>query len=325
MPNALTFFHRLIHRGRCQGETTVDIHAPLLSDAELNALIVRVLAAPVALHFTRDALAPHSGDARSARLGHGLDFEESRLYQRGDDVRAMDWRTTARSGKPYLKIYREEHQPVLHLVVDRGASMRFGTRTQLKVTQAARLAVLCAWAAVRSNTCIGGTLWQPAGMTLPCRNGEAGALQLARAAIAACPPLPVEVAPVPAFTEICYALDAQLPAGSRIVLLSDFARVTNIDAPALRTLAARHDVRAIQILDAAECDLPEVGQMRFADLASGATGWLDTHAAPLRETFHATAAARFEQQRKIFTRAGIAVSRCMTHDDAFEIWQNLRP
>lgn len=324
MPNALNFLHRLMQRHHAS-DSIVDVHAPLLTDAALNELIARALAVRTAPNDARDTLSSISGDARSARLGRGLDFEESRLYQRGDDVRAMDWRTTARSGKPYLKIYREEHQPVLHVVIDRGPSMRFATRNQLKVTQAARLAVLCAYAAVRANTCIGGTLWQPDEITMPCRTGEAGALPLVRAALSACPPLADDAGDIRSFTALCRALDARLPSGARVVFLSDFARIAESDVHALRALAARHEVSAIQILDAAECDLPEVGLMRFADLASGAAGWLDTRAAPVREEFRATAAARHEQQRKIFERAGIALTRCMTHDDVFDIWQALPP
>lgn len=323
MPSVLTFLHQLTRRWTA-ADAAVDVHAPLLTDAELNALMTPVPAPHETPRYRRDTLAHDGGDARSSRLGHGLDFEESRLYQRGDDVRAMDWRTTARSGKPYLKIYREEHQPVLHVVIDRNTSMRFGTRTQLKVAQAARLAVLCAYTAVRANTCIGGTLWQPDEITVSCRNGEAGALSLVRAAIAACPPLDEASRSKPSWTALCRSLNASLPIGARIILLSDFARVAETDGPVLRALAARHDVSAIQILDAAENELPDVGVMRFVDRARDLTGWLDTRSATIREAFRVNAAARHEQQRRIFDRAGIALVRCMTQDDATEVWQSLQ-
>ena len=152
------------------------VHLPLLSDAELAQLIQRVQAMNLVHDQSRDVHYRHAGDDRSVYLGRGLDFEEVRPYQRGDEVRDMDLRTTARTGKPYLKIYREEHQPALHIVVDRGASMRFGTRTQLKAALAARLAAIFAFSAMHSNTCIGGTVWQPGGFILPCRNGEEGAI-----------------------------------------------------------------------------------------------------------------------------------------------------
>jgi uncharacterized protein (DUF58 family) len=103
----------------------------------------------------------HAGDWASRWLGRGLDFEESRLYSAGDDIRDMDWRTTARTGRAHLKIYREERQPLVHLVVDRGATMRFGTRRRLKVAQAARVAAVLAFATADRNGVIGATCGMP--------------------------------------------------------------------------------------------------------------------------------------------------------------------
>ena len=75
---------------------------------------------------------PMTGDSRSIFRGGGLDFEESRMYQAGDDLRYMNWRLTARSGEPYMKVFREERQPGIFIVVDRRPSMRFGTKKRLK-------------------------------------------------------------------------------------------------------------------------------------------------------------------------------------------------
>ena len=93
--------------------------APLLTPEEIVQLIEQADALRQARPHGREVFLRHPGDARSAHLGRGLDFEEVRAYQAGDDIRAMDWRTTARTGKPYLKIYREEHHPALHLVPHR--------------------------------------------------------------------------------------------------------------------------------------------------------------------------------------------------------------
>ena len=162
--------------------------APLLTAHQLAVLIRRTRALQ-GMTYVRESYHRQAGDLRSPYLGSGLDFEESRIYQPGDDVHDMDWRTTARTNKPHIKIYREEHQPTLHIVIDRGPSMRYGTRNRLKVTQAARIATLLSFAAAGGGTCIGGSLWQPDACTLPCRNGETGATQLIQAAITPCPPL----------------------------------------------------------------------------------------------------------------------------------------
>lgn len=299
-------------------DVTDNVHMPLLDDAELAELIQRVQALNLAKESSREVHYRHAGDDRSVYLGSGLDFEEVRLYQRGDEVRDMDWRTTARTGKPYLKIYREEHQPALHIVVDRGASMRFGTRSQLKATMAARIAAIFAFSAMSSNTCIGGTIWQPGGVTLPCRNGEEGATRLVRAAIEPCPPLEDEVqADAQSFAAMLRQLDTLLPRGSRLVLISDFGQLDEQNLPILMRLAAHHELLALQVLDAAEENLPNVGLMRFRDGASGKLRWLDTGSHQLHATFQREAAILHDKQRMMFERVGVRLHRCATDSDPF--------
>ena len=156
-------------------------HAPLLSAQEIVQLVEQAEAVRHTRAHDSEVFLRHPGDARSAHLGRGLDFEEVRAYQAGDDIRAMDWRTTARTGEPYLKVYREEHHPALHIVLDRTAGMRFGTQTQLKVTQAARCAILAAVLESSAHACIGGTLVDNPLHVLPCLAKQAGILQLANA------------------------------------------------------------------------------------------------------------------------------------------------
>jgi uncharacterized protein (DUF58 family) len=301
--------------------TEAKLHAPLLSDADLADIIQHVQAMDLAHQQPKDVHYRQAGDYRSVYLGRGLDFEEVRLYQRGDEIRDMDWRTTARTGKPYLKVYREEHQPALHIVLDRGASMRFGTRTQLKVTLAARIAAVFAFAAMPGNTCIGGTLWQPGGFTLPCRNGEEGATQLVRAAIAACPPLQQDThEEARTFAAMLRELDALLQRGSRLVLISDFAQLHEQDLPILMRLASHHNLLALQVLDSAEENLPNVGMMRFLDVATGKLRWLDTGSQHVRAAFRKEAAALHQQQQRLFERIGVRLHRCATDADAYQLF-----
>lgn len=297
------------------------LHAPLLSDADLDEIIRHVQAMDIAYRQPRDVHYKQAGDYRSVYLGRGMDFEEVRQYQYGDETRDMDWRTTARTGKPYLKIYREEHQPALHIVIDRGASMRFGTRKQLKVTLAARIAAVFAFAAMPGNTCIGGTLWQPGGFSLPCRNGEEGAIQLVRAAIAPCPPLPGDThLEARTFSAMLRLLDELLQRGSRLVLISDFAQLHEQDLPVLMRLASHHNLLALQVTDSAEEVLPNVGMMRFLDVATGKTRWLDTGSKTVRATFKQEAATLHQQQRLLFERIGVQLHRCATSDDVYQFF-----
>jgi len=297
------------------------LHAPLLNDADLSEIIRYVQAMDAAHQPRRDVHYRQAGNYRSIYLGRGLDFEEVRPYQRGDEMRDMDWRTTARTGKPYLKVYREEHQPALHIVVDRSASMRFGTRKQLKVTLAARIAALFAFAAMPGNTCIGGTLWQPGGFSLPCLNGEEGATRLVRAAIAACPPLQQDThAQAGTFSEMLRELDALLPRGSRLVLISDFSQLHEQDLPTLMRLSSHYSLLALKVLDSAEETLPNVGMMRFFDVATGSLRWLDTGSQRVRNAFWQQASALHQQQRLMFERIGVQLHSCSTDGDAYEFF-----
>jgi len=300
------------------------VHAPLLSDADLDEIIRHVQAMDVTHRQPRDVHYKQAGDYRSVYLGRGMDFEEVRQYQHGDETRDMDWRTTARTGKPYLKVYREEHQPALHIVIDRGASMRFGTRKQLKVTLAARIAAIFAFAAMPGNTCIGGTLWQPGGFSLPCRNGEEGATQLVRAAIAPCPPLPDDThEEARTFSAMLRQLDELLQRGSRLVLISDFAQLDETHLPVLLRLASHHNLLALQVRDGAEESLPNVGMMRFLDVASGKLRWLDTGSKSVRAVYQKGAAESQQQQSLLFKRIGVQLYRCATNDDVYKLFSRV--
>ncbi|MHB1144264.1 MAG: DUF58 domain-containing protein [Thiobacillus sp.] len=301
-------FKRLA-RWRAQPEwPDAAIHAPLIAASELAALAAQ--ASLLATLPVREVHDHHAGDWASRWLGRGLDFEESRLYSPGDDIRDMDWRTTARTGRPHLKIYREERQPTVHLVVDRGATMRFGTRRRLKVAQAARVAALLAFAAAGRNGVIGATLWDTQDHELPPRHGRLAALALIEQAAAPCPPLTD-----PASTESLHhadrlvALEASLPRGAQLVLLSDFSWLTAEHEPLLARLAARFEVWAIQIVDAAERALPDLGLVRFHDMASGQRVWLDTGETAVRGAVRSAFADHLAALAVRLARAGVRHQR----------------
>ena len=294
---------RLAH-GRAQSDRAVSVDAPLIAAADIAGLAAQ--AGLLATLPVREVHDHHAGDWASRWLGRGLDFEESRLYSPGDDIRDMDWRTTARTGRPHLKIYREERQPLVHLVVDRGATMRFGTRRRLKVAQAARVAAVLAFATAGHNGVIGATLWDAQDETLPARHGRLAALALIEQAAAPCPPLS-DPAPTDALhhADRLAALEASLPRGARLVLISDFAWLADDHETQLARLAARCDVWAIQIVDAAERALPEMGAACFRDMASGQRVWLDTAQASVRAAARTAFADHLAAQAARLARAGV--------------------
>lgn len=119
-------------------------------------VLLRRAAQALQRRVSRKSAAPLSGGSVSRRLGRGLDFAEVREYQPGDDVRMIDWKVTARSGKAHTKLFVEERERPVLLVVDFRAGMRFGTRGMYKSVLAARLAALLGWCAVASHDRVGG-------------------------------------------------------------------------------------------------------------------------------------------------------------------------
>ena len=301
-------------RRRAQPAAQAAVDAPLIAADEMAELAAQ--ASLLTQQRLREVHDHHAGDWTSRWLGRGLDFEESRLYSAGDDIRDMDWRTTARTGRPHLKIYREERQPLLHLVVDRGATMRFGTRRRLKVAQATRVAAVLAFAAAGHNGVIGATLWDAQDQDIPARHGRAAALALIGQAAVPCPPL-ADPASTQALrhADRLAALEASLPRGARLVLISDFAWLGAEHEPLLARLAARFDVWAIQVVDPAERALPDVGLARFHDMASGQGVWLDTAQAAQRSACQAALARRLDAQAAHLARAGVRHQRVASEAD----------
>jgi uncharacterized protein (DUF58 family) len=298
---------------------------PLLTPEEIVLLIEQADALRQARMHGREVFLRHPGDARSTHLGRGLDFEEVRAYQAGDDIRAMDWRTTARTGKPYLKIYREEHHPALHIVLDRGASMRFGTQRQLKVTQAARVAILAAVLESSAYACVGGTLLDTHSQVIPCLARQAGILQLAHACARPCPPLLHETdASREQWLSSLRRLATTLPNGSRLLLLSDFLWLMPEAEPLLAHLALHHDLAAIHISDPVELQLPALGCMQFYDLAQAGLRWIDTDNRRVREHFAEAAARQHQNIAARLIQLDIDCFSLSTRDDATDLFLGSR-
>lgn len=144
-----------------------------VSLAELIAMRARVAKLAVPRQETRTS---HSGQQSSRMHGRGMDYAESRIYQAGDDVRRLDWRLTARSGKLHTKLFQEEREGRLLILIDNNACMHFGTRTRFKSVQAARAAALAAWYAIRAGDRVGAISFGQGEQLLRPQGGPRGAL-----------------------------------------------------------------------------------------------------------------------------------------------------
>lgn len=199
--------------------------------------------------------------------GRGVDYQESRSYQHGDDIRNMDWRVTARTGKPHTKLFQEERERPVILLLDCNSSMFFGTRTRLKSVQATRLAALVAWATVRHGDRIGAfSFRQHKHQEIKPVGGKRGALRLLSA-------LKDWYQPRQQFSELepgsmAHALKRLrrlARPGTMVFIISDFYAWSDDCQRHLNRLAQHNDIFGFQVYDQLEMALPEAGSYGISD------------------------------------------------------------
>ena len=216
-------------------------------------LALRGAAHGLSLHGRKAARSAPLGVHSSALRGRGLEFQEVRPYVAGDDPRNIDWRVTARRGRPHTKLFREERERPVWLLVDLQPGLFFGTRRQLKSALVVRAAALLAWTASLGGDRVGAVIAHGAGETriLPARARQAGVLPLLDALLRSQPRTPAQPAPL----ALEAALRALLPLarpGSQILAISDFAGL-RAEAGSLWTALATHsDLRLFWITDPLE-------------------------------------------------------------------------
>lgn len=239
------------------------------------------------------------GTYRSVFRGSGLDFEEVREYEPGDDIRSIDWNVTARMSVPYIKKYREERELNIYLAVDVSSSAWFGTAAVSKRELAANVAALLAVTALHNNDRVGLVLFADGVREfLPPRQGRHHLMHVIRELLFA--------EPRRSRTEIATVTDflANVTKKRNVVfVVSDFL---DFDfEPPLRALGHKHDVIALILNDPREMELPKVGLVALEDAETGRVGYVDTTAPAVRERFARAARERRAQRLRTFSRMGI--------------------
>jgi uncharacterized protein (DUF58 family) len=232
----------------------------------LEALLAQRLAArALVLAASRQVGHSTTGQKLSRFRGRGVDYAESRVYQPGDDIRTMDWRVTARTGRPHTKVYQEERERSVLLVVDYNDSMRFGTRVRFKSVQAARAAALIAWSAVRGGDRV-GAIGFGAGIASEVRpvGGPRGALHCLRALARWDEIARDERAGVPgALSEALERTRRLARPGTLVIILTDGFSTDAAVEPVLARLREHCEVRILQCTDALEMSAPPAGRYLF--------------------------------------------------------------
>ena len=242
--------------------TAAPANNPLLS-ISLPALLALANPAASLPVQRRQIRALQNGQYLSRHKGRGMVFDETRLYQPGDDVRRIDWRVTARTDKPHSKIFREERETPVLISVDYRNSMQFATRGVFKAVQAAKLAGLLTWSAIQQGDRIGGQVFSDSGyQVLKPQTGKQGMLRFFSAL--ARPRLYPANQPVTLNTSLMRLRHHAHP-GSQVCIISDF-RGFDADTERQLTELSRHcKVMLIQVYDPLEAQLPAQGRYRFTD------------------------------------------------------------
>lgn len=250
-----------------------------------------------------------SGEYHSAFKGRGMAFSEVREYQYGDDVRNIDWNVTARLAHPYIKMFEEERELTVMLLVDVSGSGRFGTNHQFKEELAAEVAATLAFSAISNNDKVGVLLFSDQiEKYIPPKKGRSHILRIIRELIT--------FRPQSSGTDIGNALSYFYNMNKRrctTFLLSDFFDSGYNDA--LKLTASRHDLMALRLADRREEKLDNLGLVKFYDPESTETVWVDTSDKRVRKEVDRRIAEQTEQTDNMFRRYGIDMATLYTGED----------
>lgn len=272
-----------------------------------------------------------AGAYRSTFHGTGLEFQEVRPYQPGDDVRSIDWNVTARTGEPFIKKYAEERELTVHLLVDTGASMDFGSARWTKREAAAQLAALISFVAMRNQDRVGlGLFGEEPGLHLDARKGNRHVLRVIREVIAA--------PPTPGRSDLASILEHSVRATHRrgmFFLISDFIGAPRLpdelspDASAsvasgdehgfwgdhLRSLAMRHDLIVVRVVDPLEEELPPAGLVNTVEAGTGRSIEIDSSSRSVREAWAEAAQQRRQNLESVLHGARAEMFEIRTDGD----------
>jgi uncharacterized protein (DUF58 family) len=236
------------------------------------------------------------GEYHSAFKGRGMEFSEVRPYQFGDDIRFIDWNVSARTGDTYVKVFEEEREQTLMLVVDVSGSGDFGTSTQFKREMAAEICAVIAFSAIQNNDKVGLMLFSDkVELLVPPKKGRRHVLRVIRDLFAH--------EPQSLGTDISYALEHLLHLLRRrsiVIVMSDFLD-SDFEKP-LRAVRQRHDTIAIQLHDQREESLPALGLLELTDGETGETKIVDTGSRRVREAYAREAKLRRADLADLFKR-----------------------
>lgn len=258
-----------------------------------------------------------SGEYHSAFKGRGMTFSEVREYQAGDDIRSIDWNVTARFNNPYVKVFQEEREMTVMLLVDVSASGAFGTHKQLKQELITELCAVLSFSAIQNNDKIGVIFFtDKIEKFIPPKKGKAHILRIIRDLI--------EFEPDHKKTDIRQALrylTNVIKKRSIAFIISDFMAADFADA--LKIANKKHDLVALRIYDKREQELPNIGLIKVMDTETDQLRWVDTTDKAVRTHFAAVAKKRDAYLKDLFNKSGVDSANISTSDSYIQPLMNL--
>ncbi len=251
-----------------------------------------------------------AGEYHSAYKGRGVIFSEVREYVPGDDVRDIDWNVTARQNKPFVKIYEEERELTVMLLVDVSGSRSFGAVGEAKMEKMAEIAATLAFSSIQNNDKVGMIMFSDKiEKFIPPKKGRKHILLLIREII--------NYQPENQGTDIDQALrflTNAIKKRTAAFLISDLID-THDYTQSLMIASRKHDLVTLQVYDKRDCEMPNVGLVKMRDLETGETAWIDTSSKSVRKTY---AKAWYDRQQwisSVMTKSGVDMTSIATDED----------
>ena len=251
-----------------------------------------------------------AGEYHSAFKGRGMAFSEVREYQYGDDVRDIDWNVTARFGKPYVKVFEEERELTVILMVDVSGSLDFGTAKQTKRQMVTEIAATLAFSAIQNNDKIGVIFFSDrVEKFIPPKKGRKHILHIIRELL--------NFTPTSQKTDLGVAIEFMTNAIKKrctVFLMSDFFNENDFYSQ-LTVANRRHDVVALQIYDQRLTELPNIGIIKVKDAESGDEIFIDTSSQKVRRAHHAWWVRNQVHLKDVFTKSNVDSISIRTDED----------
>jgi uncharacterized protein (DUF58 family) len=248
------------------------------------------------------------GEYLSTFKGRGMTFSEVRKYEFGDDIRSIDWNVTARYNEPFIKVFEEERELTLMLLIDVSGSKNFATRNKLKKEIVTEIAATLAFSALKNNDKVGAILFtDTVELFIPPNKGKRHILRIIRELL--------EFKPKSSKTSIDSSLKFLLSVIQKkaiVFVLSDF--IDNEYDKTLKLAAKKYDLTGIRIFDTMETKIPKLGMVPMIDAESNEFVWVDTSSRKIRENYLSNYNLSIKKFESLFNKNGAGIINCMVDE-----------